>query len=290
MILSKQLQSDIVLTLVTMIWGSTFIIVKNAIQSLPVYNFLFIRFLLAFLLLAAIFYKKLIRVDKNTLTAAILIGTMLFLGYAFQKMGLLYTTASKSGFITGFSVVLVPILEAVLLKRKPTKAATLGVVLAFIGLILLTTNIDFKINVGDFLTLLCAFAFAMHIVLISKYAVKMDTHLLATIQIGMVALLSGIVSFIFEKPFIPVSLDVWAAIVITGVFATAFAFVAQNTMQAYTTATHTALIFSLEPVFAALAAYLIAGETMSLRALIGGAFMLTGIILSELPEKEPEKK
>ncbi|KKC30192.1 DMT family transporter [Caldanaerobacter subterraneus] len=288
--MSKQLQSDIVLTLVTMIWGSTFIIVKNAIQSLPVYNFLFIRFLLAFLLLAAIFYKKLKKIDKSTLMAASLIGTMLFLGYAFQTMGLLYTTASKSGFITGFSVVLVPILEAILLKRKPTKAATVGVVLAFIGLILLTTNIDLSINIGDFLTLLCAFAFAMHIVLISKYASKMDTYLLATIQIGMVALLSGIVSLIFEKPFIPTSLDVWGAIIITGVFATAFAFVAQNTMQAYTTATHTALIFSLEPVFAALAAYLIAGETMSIRAIIGGAFMLAGIILSELPEKKIEKR
>ncbi|ERM92690.1 DMT family permease [Caldanaerobacter subterraneus subsp. yonseiensis KB-1] len=288
--MSKQLQSDIVLTLVTMIWGSTFIIVKNAIQSLPVYNFLFIRFLLAFLLLAAIFYKKLKKIDKSTLIAASLIGTMLFLGYAFQTMGLLYTTASKSGFITGFSVVLVPILEAILLKRKPTKAATVGVVLAFIGLILLTTNIDLSINIGDFLTLLCAFAFAMHIVLISKYASKMDTYLLATIQIGMVALLSGIVSLIFEKPFIPTSLDVWEAIIITGVFATAFAFVAQNTMQAYTTATHTALIFSLEPVFAALAAYLIAGETMSIRAIIGGAFMLAGIILSELPEKKIEKR
>jgi len=288
--LSKQLQSDIVLTLVTMIWGSTFIIVKNAIQSLPVYNFLFIRFLLAFLLLAAIFYKKLKKIDKSTLMAASLIGTMLFLGYAFQTMGLLYTTASKSGFITGFSVVLVPILEAILLKRKPTKAATVGVVLAFIGLILLTTNIDLSINIGDFLTLLCAFAFAMHIVLISKYASKMDTYLLASIQIGMVALLSGIVSLIFEKPFTPTSLDVWGAIIITGVFATAFAFVAQNTMQAYTTATHTALIFSLEPVFAALAAYLIAGETMSIRAIIGGAFMLAGIILSELPEKKIEKR
>lgn len=288
--MSKQLQSDIVLTLVTMIWGSTFIIVKNAIQSLPVYNFLFIRFLLAFLLLAAIFYKKLKKIDKSTLMAASLIGTMLFLGYAFQTMGLLYTTASKSGFITGFSVVLVPILEAILLKRKPTKAATVGVVLAFIGLILLTTNIDLSINIGDFLTLLCAFAFAMHIVLISKYASKMDTYLLASIQIGMVALLSGIVSLIFEKPFTPTSLDVWGAIIITGVFATAFAFVAQNTMQAYTTATHTALIFSLEPVFAALAAYLIAGETMSIRAIIGGAFMLAGIILSELPEKKIEKR
>ncbi|SHE52221.1 EamA-like transporter family protein [Thermoanaerobacter uzonensis DSM 18761] len=287
--MSKQLKSDIVLTVVTMVWGSTFIIVKNAIQTLPVYNFLFIRFLLAFLLLVIIFYKRLKNIDKKTLTAASLIGTMLFLGYAFQTMGLKYTTASKSGFITGFSVVLVPILEAVFLKRKPSKPAILGILLAFIGLILLTTNIDLSINIGDFLTLLCAFAFGMQIVLIAKYASTLDTYLLATIQIGIVALLSGIVTFLFEKPFIPTSVDVWLAIIITGVFATAFAYVAQNTMQAYTTATHTALIFALEPVFAAIAAFLIAGEVMSFRAIIGGIFMFAGIVLSELPESEVSK-
>lgn len=273
--MSKQLKSDIVLILVTMVWGSTFVIVKNAIQTLPVYNFLFIRFLLAFLLLAIIFHKKLKNIDNKTLAAASIIGTMLFLGYAFQTMGLKYTTASKSGFITGFSVVLVPILEAVFLKRKPSKPAILGIVLAFIGLILLTTNIDLSINIGDFLTLLCAFAFGMQIVLITKYASTLDTYLLATIQIVVVAVLSGIVSLIFEKPFIPTSLDVWSAIIITGVFATAFAIVAQNTMQAYTTATHTALIFALEPVFAAIAAFLIAGEVMSFRAILGGIFMFS---------------
>lgn len=287
--MSKQLKSDIVLILVTMVWGTTFIIVKNAIQTLPVYNFLFIRFLLAFSLLAIIFYKKLKSIDKKTLAAASVIGTMLFLGYAFQTMGLKYTTASKSGFITGFSVVLVPILEAVLLKRKPSKPAILGIVLAFIGLILLTTNIDFTVNIGDFLTLLCAFAFGMQIVLIAKYASTLDAYLLATIQIGIVALLSGIVTLLFEKPFIPTSVDVWSAIIITGVFATAFAIVAQNTMQAYTTATHTALIFALEPVFAAIAAFLVAGEVMSFRAILGGIFMFAGIVLSELPEKEVSK-
>ncbi|ADD01931.1 protein of unknown function DUF6 transmembrane [Thermoanaerobacter italicus Ab9] len=284
--MSTQLKSDIVLILVTMVWGTTFIIVKNAIQTLPVYNFLFIRFLLAFLLLTIIFHKKLKTIDKKTLAVASVIGTMLFLGYAFQTMGLKYTTASKSGFITGFSVVLVPILEAVFLKRKPSKSSILGIVLAFIGLILLTANIDFSINIGDFLTLLCAFAFGMQIVLIAKYASTLDTYLLATIQIGIVAFLSGIITLLLEKPFVPTSFNVWSAIVITGVFATAFAIVAQNTMQAYTTATHAALIFALEPVFAAIAAFLIGGEVMSFRVILGGIFMFTGIVLSELPEKE----
>jgi len=287
--LSTQLKSDIVLILVTMVWGTTFIIVKNAIQTLPVYNFLFIRFLLAFLLLTIIFHKKLKTIDKKTLAVASVIGAMLFLGYAFQTMGLKYTTASKSGFISGFSVVLVPILEAVFLKRKPTKPAIVGIVLAFMGLILLTTNIDFTVNIGDFLTLLCAFSFGMQIVLIAKYASTLDTYLLATIQIGIVALLSGIITLLLEKPFVPTSFNVWAAIVITGVFATAFAIVAQNTMQAYTTATHAALIFALEPVFAAIAAFLIGGEVMSFRAILGGIFMFTGIVLSELPEKETGK-
>jgi len=287
--LSTQLKSDIVLILVTMVWGTTFIIVKNAIQTLPVYNFLFIRFLLAFLLLTIIFHKKLKTIDKKTLAVASVIGAMLFLGYAFQTMGLKYTTASKSGFISGFSVVLVPILEAVFLKRKPSKSSILGIVLAFIGLILLTANIDLSINIGDFLTLLCAFAFGMQIVLIAKYASTLDTYLLATIQIGIVALLSGIITLLLEKPFVPTSFNVWAAIVITGVFATAFAIVAQNTMQAYTTATHAALIFALEPVFAAIAAFLIGGEVMSFRAILGGIFMFTGIVLSELPEKETGK-
>lgn len=282
--MSKQLRSDLVLVLVTIIWGSTFIIVKNAIEILPVYNFLFIRFSIAFFLLAIIFYKKLLKIDKRTLIISSAIGTMLFAGYAFQTMGLMYTSASKSGFITGFSVVLVPIFEALFLKSKPSRAAVTGIVLAVIGLFLLTTNVNFSINFGDFLTLLCAFAFAMHIILIAKFASSVDTFVIATLQIGVVAILSGIASFTFETPVIPTNLSVWGAIIITGVFATAFAYVAQNTMQAYTTATHTALIFSLEPVFSAVAAFLIAGEVMSLKAITGGIFMLLGIILAEIPQ------
>ncbi|MGB9679861.1 MAG: DMT family transporter [Thermoanaerobacteraceae bacterium] len=282
--MSKQLRSDLVLVLVTIIWGSTFIIVKNAIEILPVYNFLFIRFSIAFFLLAIIFYKKLLNIDKRTLIISSAIGTMLFAGYAFQTMGLMYTSASKSGFITGFSVVLVPIFEAFFLKSKPSRAAVTGIVLAVIGLFLLTTNVNFSINFGDFLTLLCAFAFAMHIILIAKFASSVDTFVIATLQIGVVAILSGIASFTFETPVIPTNFSVWGAIIITGVFATAFAYVAQNTMQAYTTATHTALIFSLEPVFSAVAAFLIAGEVMSLKAITGGIFMLLGIILAEIPQ------
>lgn len=284
--MSKQLRSDLVLIFITVIWGTTFIIVKNAVKLVPVYNFLFLRFLVAFLVLAAIYFKRLRNIDRKTLIISIIIGIMLFAGYALQTTGLKYTTASKSGFITGFSVVLVPVLEALIIKTKPTKSSIAGIILAVVGLWFLTTNIDFSINFGDFLTLLCAVAFAMQIVLISKFAPSIDTYLLAIIQIAVVLALSGIFSILFEKPSIPASFDIWSAILITGILATAFALAAQNTMQANTSATHAALIFSLEPVFSAIASFLIAGEVMSFRAIIGAFLMFTGIILSEIPETD----
>ncbi|MDI3310766.1 MAG: DMT family transporter [Thermoanaerobacterium sp.] len=284
--MSKKLKSDIMLVLVTVIWGSTFVVVKNATSILPVYNFLFLRFLIALIVLVIMFGKRLIHIDKNTFAVSIIVGMMLFLGYAFQTLGLKYTTASKSGFITGFNVVLVPILEAFFLKAKLSKTSWLSVLLALGGLFLMTANIDLKINFGDFLTLLCAVSFAFQVVLIAKYAPSVDTVSFAIIQIFVVTLLSGILSFIYEKPTIPTDKAVWFALILTGIFATAFALAVQNTMQANTSATHAAIIFSLEPVFSAITAYLVSGEIMTLRSIMGGFLMIISMILSEMPSKD----
>ncbi|WKV08510.1 DMT family transporter [Thermoanaerobacterium sp. CMT5567-10] len=284
--MTKKLKSDIMLILVTVIWGSTFIIVKNATSVIPVYNFLFLRFMLAFIVLAILYGKRLINIDKRTFIVSVLVGTMLFLGYAFQTLGLKYTTASKSGFISGFNVVLVPILEAFFLKAKLSKTSWISVILAMVGLLLITTNVDLKINFGDFLTFLCAVSFAFQIVLIAKYAPSVDTISFAMIQILVVAILSGILSFIYEKPTIPANKTVWFALILTGIFATAFALTVQNTMQANTSATHAAIIFSLEPVFSAITAFLVAGEVMTLKSIIGGFLMLLSMILSEIPSKD----
>ena len=274
------------LLLVTVIWGSTFVVVKNATSILPVYNFLFLRFLIALIVLVIMFGKRLLHIDKKTFAVSIIVGIMLFLGYAFQTLGLKYTTASKSGFITGFNVVLVPILESIFLKAKLSKTSWLSVLLALAGLFLMTANIDLKINFGDFLTLLCAVSFAFQVVLIAKYAPSVDTVSFAIIQIFVVTLLSGILSFVYEKPIIPTDKTVWFALILTGIFATAFALAVQNTMQANTSATHAAIIFSLEPVFSAITAYLVSGEIMTLRSIIGGFLMLISMILSEMPSKD----
>ncbi|SNX52940.1 DMT family transporter [Thermoanaerobacterium sp. RBIITD] len=284
--MTKQIKSDLLLIFVTIIWGSTFVIVKNATRIIPVYNFLFLRFSIAFIVLAILYHKKFREIDRRTFLVSVIVGIMLFSGYAFQTMGLKYTTASKSGFISGFNVVLVPILEAFLIKMKLSKTSWISVLLALAGLSLITANLDLTINYGDFLTFLCAIAFAFQIVLIAKYAPSVDTVLFAMIQIGIVAVLSGIFSFILEKPTIPISGSVWFALILTGIFATAFALAVQNTMQANTSATHAAIIFSFEPVFSALTAFIVAGEVMTLRVILGGILMFFSMILSEMPARD----
>lgn len=281
--MSKQLKADLALLIVTIIWGSSFILTKNSLDYLPTYNFLAIRFIIAALISSLIFYKNMIRIDRETLKYGLLIGIILFAGYAFQTVGINYTTASKSAFITGFSVVIVPVLSALMLKLKPHNSAIIGVVLAIVGLGFLTLDSSFSLNIGDFYTLICALMFALHIITVGKYTVKVDSIAMAIIQIGMVGILSLIFSFIIEKnPIIPKGLEVWTSILILALLATSGAFIVQNTMQKFTSPTHTALIYTGEPVFAAIFAYILAGEIPTGRGIFGGILILMGMLISEL--------
>ncbi|RKD28967.1 DMT family transporter [Thermohalobacter berrensis] len=280
--MSKQLKADLSLLSVTVVWGASFVITKNALQDIQTYNFLAVRFLIAFLSSAIIFYKNMKNINKKTLLYGALIGVVLFGGYAFQTVGLNYTTASKSGFITGFSVVLVPIISALLLKKTPETSTIIGVILAITGLGLMTLNSELSLNIGDFYTLLCAFGFAFHIILVGKYTVDVDSIALAVIQIGVVGILSLIFSLSSENFFIPKSFDLWFAILITGTLATSGAYLIQNTMQKFTSPTHTALIYTGEPVFSAVFAYILLGERMATKAIVGSILILLGMILGEL--------
>ncbi|MGI6703778.1 MAG: DMT family transporter [Clostridia bacterium] len=246
----KQLKADVTLLLVVIIWGSTFVITKDAIQHIQTYNFLTLRFVLAALLLALFSFKKLPGLDRITVKNGVILGLMLFGGYAFQTVGLNYTTASNSAFITGFSAVIVPILSTFMLKKRPQLSAVLGVVLAVAGLGLLTLGDSFMLNIGDVYTLLCTLFYALQIIMLDRYTHMSDPMLLATVEITVVALLSTLFTLVFEQPVIPAAPSVWLAVLITSLLATTFAFIAQNIAQKYTTPTHTALIFLGEPVFA----------------------------------------
>ncbi|NLG51119.1 MAG: DMT family transporter [Chloroflexi bacterium] len=282
----KQLGADSLLLLVTLIWGSTFVMVKDAVADYPVFPFLSLRFSLATLALLLIGGKRLRALDRKGWGAGVLIGLFLFAGYALQTVGLCYTSASKAGFITGLSVVLVPLISTLWLRRLPTPGAMLGVGLAAAGLAMLTLTDGLNIAFGDLLVLGCALSFALHIVSVSAFAPRMDTMGLTIVQVGTVAVVSGIITLLDEGLPLPSSLiptgPVWFAATFTGILATALAFTIQTTMQRFTTPTHTALIFAAEPVVAALAGVVLAGEAMTSRAIAGGVMIVTGTIVGEI--------
>ena len=283
----KGIQAEIYLLIIVIIWGSTFALIKGVIDSIPPYTFLTYRFLLAALILVLIFWKKIKEINIMILKKGSLIGIFLFLGYAFQTVGLKHTTATKAGFITGLSVVLVPIISHFFIKEKINRNSVMGVILAFSGLWFLNYSSNFSFNLGDFLVLVCAFSFAMHIISVGLFSKKLDYVLLAITQITVVFVLSLLMALIYEIPAIHLSYsaDIWWSIVITGIFATALAFYMQNKFQRYSTATKTAIIFSGEPIFAAMFAYLLLGEKVGLIAWAGGLLIIFGMIVSQKKSK-----
>jgi drug/metabolite transporter (DMT)-like permease len=291
--MKKSTFADLSLLIVAFIWGTTFVLVQNAISTMEPFAFNSLRFFIAFVILflsLLLFQRKQLHfLSKRIVISGFLLGFWLFLGYATQTLGLLYTTSSKAGFITGLSVVLVPFFSFLLLKQKPSFPAVIGVSIATIGLFLLTMTDIAALNIGDFFVLICAFGFAMHIIFTGKFSEQFPTLLLTTIQILTVSILSLISSLIFEdfnemmKLSIISSQSVIIALIVTSVFATALAFFAQTSFQKYTTPTRVALIFAMEPVFAAIAGYYWASERLSISAITGCLFIFLGMLFAELP-------
>lgn len=290
---TRQVKANLALLAVAFVWGATFVVVQDALADITPHYFNAIRFTLAFAFLAAVYRSKFKNIRRPTIRAGILIGLILFSGYAFQTVGLKYTTASNSGFITGLAVVLVPLITALTLRRLPTIPVILGVTSATIGLGLLSLSqgID-RLNTGDVLTFFCALSFGLHIVMVGKYAPRHDPVLLALIQIATVAAASLVLGAFTEAVPQPQSFSrpVWLALIITAIPATALAFLIQNTVQKFTTPTHTAIIFTTEPVFAALTAFAASGEVLSTRQLAGCVLILAGMLVTELKGSASQSK
>ena len=289
-----RLLADTGLLFVAFIWGLTFVMVQDAVQDYPVFAFLSARFTFALLgLLPILWWRRgyLQRSDSEAslgrqLLAGTLMGVILFAGYSFQTAGLLFTTPAKAGFITGLSVVIVPLMGVIFLRERPSLGVVLGIALATVGLGFLALsglNLVTGVNPGDVLVLFCAFSFAGHIFITGRFAPGMNALVLTVAQIATVALLSTIAMFLFEQPerWPPTGQPLFAAL-FTGLLATALAFGLQTTAQRFTTATHTALIFATEPVFAALASFVLIGELLGPVQLLGSALILVGMLAAEL--------
>jgi drug/metabolite transporter (DMT)-like permease len=294
--MKKTVLADLTLLFVTIVWGSTFVLVQNAISSLKPFSFNGLRFLIAagVLIIWIIFFerKQLRLINKKLIFTGMFIGFWLFLGYATQTIGLLYTTSSKAGFITGLNVVLVPLFSMILLKQTLSKNAIFGVVIATFGLIFLTATDISEFNIGDVLVLICALSFALHIIFTGKFTDQFPTLLLTIIQLSTVSVLSIISSLFFEnwgaslEPDVLFSKTVVIALIITSVFATALSFLAQTNFQKFTTTTRVALIFTMEPVFAAITGVMWAHDRLTITAILGCILIFLGMIFAELPFKK----
>lgn len=286
----QRFKADFSLLMVALVWGLTFVTVKNAIADMAPFTFIAIRFAMAFVFMAIICIKKLLKVNRREVLLSGFAGVFLFIGYSFQTLGLQYTTASNAGFITGLSVVLVPIIVSISNRRMPSPLALLGAVLAAVGLGFMTLNEGYSYNYGDILVLGCAICFALHIVFIARFASEVDASVMTTIQIGTVAVLSVFAALVFESS-VPIrfTTDVWIGLLTTAIPATALAFFIQTWSQRFTTPMHTAIILSTEPVFSGIFGFLLLNEVLGSRALFGAALVLTGMILSEVREIHSEK-
>jgi drug/metabolite transporter (DMT)-like permease len=208
-------------------------------------------------------------------------GLALFAGYALQTFGLRLTTPAKAGFITGLSVVIVPVVSTLALRQRLSWGVWLGVGLATAGLALLSLQSNLSVSPGDLLVLGCALAFACQILLTGRFAPRYDPLLLTFGQIAVVASLAGIAALLLESPPAPTGTVLFAA-VFTGVLATSLAFGIQTVAQRFTSPTRTALVFATEPVFAAVFSFLLIGEVLGLRQLAGCVLILAGMVVAEL--------
>lgn len=280
--------SDLVLVLITLIWGITFPLTKQGVAAMPPLLFLALRFLFAFAVLTVVGFFRLRRLTQTEWRAGLVTGLVFAAGFITQTLGLRLTTAAKAAFITGISVVLVPLFSALLLRLRPEPAEIAGSLLSFAGLAVLSASHSVSLglpSLGDFLVLLCAGFFALHIILMGHWAAQVDPWRYATVQVGVAGLLCAGLGLALEPLPAAVPASVWASLGFLAVFATVGANVMQAWAQRHTDPTRTAIIFNLEPVFAAVFAYLLLGEVQTPRTWLGGALIIGGILLAELSRK-----
>lgn len=278
----KQVESDFFLVIVVAIWGSTLPIIKLVLPDIDSLYFIALRFTLAFFFLSLIYRKHFARLNRRAFLRGFILGLSLFVGYISQVIGLKYTTAARSGFITGLAVVIVPFLSHFILKKSPAFSSYLGAALALLGLLFMTGVGRAGIYPGDYLCLLCAISFALQIVLLSKYlSLGEEPILLTLVQMGVVAVGAGFFS-LFTNSSYHLNLPTIGVLVYTGLLATAFAYLIQSYAQTFIPASRAGLIFAMEPVFGALFSYLILGERMRASAIIGGILIVSGMLVSKL--------
>ena len=265
---------------VTAVWGSTFVVVQDAVAKMPVTDFLTWRFALAALAMLLLRPRAVARLGAAGRRAGALVGLALGAGYLLQTLGLQHTSASVSGFITGMFVVLTPLGAAALLRKPPPAAAWAAVAVATVGLALLSLK-GFSVGYGELLTLGCAAAFALHIVGLGQWAASYDAYGLAVVQLVTTAAMCAVVA-VPGGLVVPPDGSVWVALAVTSLGATALAFVVQTWAQAILPPTRAAVVMTMEPVFAGAFGVAVAGDVLGVRTVVGALLVLAAMVLTEV--------
>lgn len=284
--LTRARKAELSLLAVTVVWGLTFSLVKQTLESVPPFVFMTYRFSLAFLVMLPACRRSLRRLDRGTLASGCLLGLFLYGAYTFQTLGLQRTSAGNAGFITGLFVVFVPVLSTLVLKKKPGVLSLVSVALAVVGLGFLSLQPGLKANSGDLLVLACAFTYSVHIIFMDRFVTAHDLLLLTLVQMGTVALLQGASAFVSEDFILPRGGFPWMTIAVCGVFASAVAFFIQAWAQREISPVRTSVVLIMEPVFSVLFGMILLAERLTWRGWLGCALMLAGMLVSEIrPEK-----
>ncbi|HEX7714452.1 MAG TPA: DMT family transporter [Bacillota bacterium] len=273
--------ADLLLIVTTMIWGWSFIIVKWSISLIDPFFFIFIRFLLALAVLTLCFFPKIKGHWRTCLKPGIFLGIILTLGFITQTLGLTYTTASASGFITGLNVILVAVFASMINRRLPRRIVLVGIICATVGLLLITLKGRLSFAQGDLLTLACALFFAIHVVYTDRLAQNLSAAILTLVQFATVTVLSGTAYLCFGRQAATLgqfSVLQWLALFYAGVPATALAYLFQTKAQQKIPAFRTAVLLATEPMFAGIFALSLGFDPFSWKVVAGGLLIVFGMI------------
>ncbi|WP_400163343.1 DMT family transporter [Brevibacillus sp. TJ4] len=289
--MKPQLKADLAMLVVTLFWGSSYVFMQLGLGDLEPFNLIALRFLLAFFLAFPLLYPRIKRPEGKTLLQAFVLGGLLFGVFATITTGIKSTTASQAGFLVSLTVIFVPLLS-VFLGAKPPARVFAGACTALLGIALMTLSSSLQMSEGDALCIAGALFYASHILVTGRWAGHSDPLQLGVYQLGFTAVFALLFSFLLETPRLPESGVAWVAVLALGILCSAIGFIVQTVAQRYTSASHTAVIFSMEPVFAAVFAFLVFGEMLSLRGYIGAALVLVGLLIAELDGSRwlPHKK
>lgn len=282
---SVKLMASMGLMVVTLVWGSAFVVMKNSMDAITPTYLLAYRFTIASVGLILVFRKRVRALTWSDINCGALLGFFLFVSYFFQTYGLKYTTASKNAFITTLYVIIVPFLHWFFNKVKPTVKIITAACIAVAGLALLSLKGDLSVNLGDLLTFICGFCFALHMVFVDRYTMCYDPIKLTVVQMISCSVFSWLVAALFEGPC---NLAVFAdtgivmSILYLGIISSMLCFLLQMIGQKYLSPGTTSILISFESVFGLVFSVIFLKEVLTLRMLTGCALMFAAAILAEL--------